>query len=163
MALWRISNYCDLTGVGAETVSARWHTAATGKRIVYLAEHPALALVEMLVNLRRDPKRVPALFQLLKVAVPEGISAENVDRAYVGKSWEAEQRGTQVIGDDWLAKGESALLRIPAAPAPESWNYLLNPLHSDAREIQIEWRRWIAYDERLLGFRERADPARADS
>ena len=154
-SLWRISIRCDLEGLGGELSDGRWHIAAPGKRIVYTSEHPALALIETLVNTRGDPNRVPSVFQLLKIAVPEGMSANNVDRVHLGDGWEAERSGTQVIGDLWLTEGKSALLRVPAAPAPESWNYLLNPLHPDARQIKIEWCRWITYDDRLFGFRER--------
>ncbi len=43
MILWRISNHDDLVGLGGEKADGRWHSAARGKRIVYLSEHPALA------------------------------------------------------------------------------------------------------------------------
>ena len=36
--LWRISARRDLEGLGGEKADGRWHTAARGKRIVYLAE-----------------------------------------------------------------------------------------------------------------------------
>jgi RES domain-containing protein len=155
MKLWRISNYCDLSGVGAQTVSARWHTAGEEKRVVHLAEHPALALVEILVNLKGNPKQLPSVFQLLKVNAAPETTTEHVDQADLGDGWERDQARTQRIGDAWLAKASSALLRVPAAPSPESWNYLLNPLHLEAGRLHIEWCRWIAYDSRLFGFREK--------
>jgi hypothetical protein len=33
---------------------------------------------------------------------------------------------------------------------PESWNYLLNPLHPDAAKLQMEWATHITYDNRLF-------------
>ncbi|MEA2543931.1 MAG: hypothetical protein QOH35_5297, partial [Acidobacteriaceae bacterium] len=45
--LWRISNHCDLQGMGGEKTDGRWHTAKRGKRIVYLSDYPALALIEV--------------------------------------------------------------------------------------------------------------------
>jgi RES domain-containing protein len=154
MTLWRISSYCDLAGVGAETVSARWHTAGPGKRIVYTAEHPALALVEILVNLRNMPRQLPSVFQLLKITAPEETLIERIDLARLGDGWESEQSKTQGIGDEWLGSMKSALLGVPSAPSPESTNYLLNPLHPDTRQVKIEWCRWISYDRRLIGFHE---------
>jgi RES domain-containing protein len=68
--LWRISNRCDLEGVGGEKADGRWHTAARGKRIVYLSEHPAVALVEVLANLHTNPKLFPDSYQLIKVMTP---------------------------------------------------------------------------------------------
>jgi RES domain-containing protein len=57
--LWRISNRCDLDGVGGEKADGRWHTAARGKRIVYLSELPAVALVEVLANLHANRNSLP--------------------------------------------------------------------------------------------------------
>ena len=57
---------------------------------------------------------------------------------------------TKSIGDSWLAGGDSALLAVPSVPSPESVNYLFNPLHLDAKGVEIEWCRWIKYDKRLF-------------
>jgi RES domain-containing protein len=153
--LWRISIRCDLEGLGGEYSDGRWHTAAPGKRLVYLSEHPALALLETLVNMRGEPNQIPSTFQLLKVIVPERIVTKELDRMQLRINWDRSRAATQTFGDTWLAEAKSALLRIPAAPAPESWNYLLNPLHPEASLIEIDWCRRITYDNRLLGFRER--------
>ncbi len=77
-ALWRISNHGDLVGLGGERADGRWHSAGRGKRIVYLSEHPALALVEVLANLKGNPRLFPESYQMLRVEVPEGISSGTV-------------------------------------------------------------------------------------
>ncbi|HEY6852191.1 MAG TPA: RES family NAD+ phosphorylase [Terracidiphilus sp.] len=64
MILWRISNYADLLGIGAMEASARWHTA--GRPLVYLAETPSSALLEILVHLEADDDDRPDSCQLLK-------------------------------------------------------------------------------------------------
>jgi RES domain-containing protein len=143
MVLWRISNHPDLTGLGGERSDGRWHTAARGKRIVYLSEHPAVALVETLANLRGNPALFPERFQLLKVTLPDAAACPTIEAA--GSIAE-----TQAAGDAWLAGSATALLRVPSVPSPESWNYLLNPLHADARQVVVEWARSIAYDRRLF-------------
>ena len=147
--LWRISNHRDLTGLGGERSDGRWHTAARGKRIVYLSEHPAVALVETLVNLRGNPALFPENYQILKISVPAGTSVQEVGSVDAA----ASIRDTQAIGDAWLAGQASAILRVPSNPSPESWNYLLNPLHMDAGQAAIAWARWIAYDRRLFRMR----------
>jgi RES domain-containing protein len=154
MVLWRISNHCDLSGAGAQRFSARWHTAARGKPVVYLAEHPALALIETLVNLRARPDTLLDKYQLMKVA-SRSVSSTIVEGSSLPDGWRSYWPATQVIGDEWLASGSTALLAVPSAPSPESTNYLLNPLHPDARHIQIDWCRSIGYDNRLFGIRER--------
>jgi RES domain-containing protein len=152
--LWRISNRADLTGLGGEKADGRWHTAAHGKRIVYLAEHPALALVEVLANLHGDPRLLPEAYQLIKIRCEQGMPVEAFDDGSLSAQWRDDFEETQVAGDAWLARGSAALLAVPSGPSPESVNYLLNPLHADARRIGIEWSKWIGYDRRLFGIRD---------
>jgi RES domain-containing protein len=150
MLLWRISNHADLTGLGGELLSGRWHTAADGKRIVYLAEHPAVALVENLASLRGDPTLLPERFQLIKVSTPETLLARELTSRQLSAVDSTTIETSQSIGDAWLAARSSALLRVPSIPSPESWNYLLNPLHPDAAGLRIEWARAVRYDHRLF-------------
>ena len=70
---WRISIHGDLNGLGGERGDGRWHTAAQGKRIVYLSEHPAVAVLESLVNLKGNPEFFPPTFQLLKIGISEDV------------------------------------------------------------------------------------------
>ena len=148
--LWRISNHCDLIGLGGERTNGRWHTSARGKRIIYLSEHPALALIEALANLKGDPALFPGTFQLMKVVGADSIQSETVDSRSLPKQWREDERRTRSIGDSWLKQSDSALLRVPSAPLPESSNFLLNPLHRDAATLNIEWCAWIDYDKRLF-------------
>ena len=150
MVLWRISDFSDIDGVGGELFSGRWHTAAEHKRIVYFAEHPAVALVENLVNLRRDPTLFPDQFQLLRVTVPSNLHPQHLIPTQLGRISPDDLTTTQAIGDAWLAARKSALLRVQSIPSPESWNYLFNPLHPRARSVKVEWARRITYDKRLF-------------
>jgi RES domain-containing protein len=150
MVLWRISNHPDLTGAGAERSNGRWHIAIPGRRIVYFAEHPAVALLESLANLGGDPSFFPDHFQLLKVSVPDGLMASELTLKQLARVKRDNPAPTQLIGDTWLAGSTSALLKVPSIPSPESWNYLLNPLHPDATGLRVEWVKKIAYDKRLF-------------
>jgi RES domain-containing protein len=80
--LWRISNHADLAGLGGERLTARWHTATPGKRIVYLAEHPAAALLENLVHLKGHPQFFPQDYQLLRIEAGEGGSLSSSMRHF---------------------------------------------------------------------------------
>jgi len=149
-SLWRISNHCDLLGTGGEKSDGRWHTAARGKRIIYLSEHPALALVEVLANLKGDPKLFPAAFQLMKVAVRDNVSTDILAPDALPSNWREDLPQTRAIGDSWLARGNSTLLGVPSVPSPESVNYLFSPLHPDANRLETEWCKWLEYDRRLF-------------
>lgn len=150
--LWRISNYCDLSGIGGEKYDARWHTAARGKRIVYLAEHPAVALVEVLVNLKGDASTLPEKYQLIEIDVEDRVF--EACKAFGKNDWlNSAVAVTQAFGNDWLKSRTSALLAVPSFPSPMSTNYLLNPLHPDASGIRVASCKWIEYDQRLFRVR----------
>jgi RES domain-containing protein len=154
MVLWRISNFASLQGIGAEFESGRWHTAAPGKRLVYLAEHPAVALLENLANLDGDPRFFEKHFQLLKISTSgAAIPVARLSTKQLVGIDPQDTATTQTIGDAWLTACASALLRVPSMPSPESWNYLLNPLHPAAARLKVEWAKHIAYDKRLFRLR----------
>jgi len=150
MFLWRISSYSSLAGMGAEIASGRWHTAISEKRIVYLAEHPAVALIENLANLDGDPSFFPEHFQLLRIAAPDSLAVPDLTPRQSSSINPQDLESTRTIGDAWLAAKSSALLRVPSIPSPESWNYLLNPVHEDASLLRLDWARHISYDQRLF-------------
>jgi len=66
MFLWRISKFADLSGKGGELVSGRWHNK--GHPIVYCADHPSTALLEMIVHM--NPANIPESYQLLEDRMP---------------------------------------------------------------------------------------------
>jgi RES domain-containing protein len=148
MTLWRISRHDDLEGLGGERTDGRWHTAAKGRRVVYLSEHPAVALLEVLANLKGDPRLFPDTYRLMKIVAAPSVSVEIAGA--LDEDWRESVEATRAMGDAWLASRRSALLRVPSAPSPESWNYLLNPLHAEAGQLVREWTRWVRYDRRLF-------------
>lgn len=148
--LWRISNHCDLAGLGGERTDGRWHTAAMGKRIVYLSEHPAVALLETLVNLKGNPALFPEKFQLLKIAVADEVYARMTDLSEGDLDTSTSLQISQQAGDRWLNSKASALATASSMPSPHSLNVLLNPLHPDAAKVRIASCEWIKYDKRLF-------------
>lgn len=150
ISAWRISIHSDLNGLGGERGDGRWHTAAQGKRIVYLSEHPAVAVLESLVNLKGDSRLFPSTFQLLKIAIGEAVSLATLSSENLSGNWRENLKETRAIGDIWLVEKKSALLAVPSAPSPESTNYILNPLHPDAKGVTVEWAKQLKYDKRLF-------------
>jgi RES domain-containing protein len=148
--LWRISRHDDLQGLGGERSDGRWHTAAKGKRIVYLSEHPALALIEVLANLKGNPRLFPDSYHLMKIAIDDTTFSKALTPAPLPEDWRDTLDHSRQIGDAWLGERTSALLAVPSAPSPESSNYLLNPLHPDARNLVVDWSKWVSYDKRLF-------------
>ncbi|WP_326430364.1 RES family NAD+ phosphorylase (plasmid) [Stutzerimonas frequens] len=143
--LWRISPFADLSGRGGVIASGRWHSA--GRPVVYLAETPAGAMLETLVHLELDPEDVPDTYQLLRVELPEEASL--VIAGHLEEGWEEDHAITQTVGNQWLEEGESLLLQVPSAIMPHTRNYLMNPTHHEAGEVEFEAERW-QFDKRLL-------------
>jgi RES domain-containing protein len=148
--LWRISRHDDLHGLGGELADGRWHTAAKGKRIVYLSEHPALALIEVLANLKGNPRLFPDAYRMMRIEVLKPVWTATQICAPLPPDWRDTLDHTRELGDAWLAARTSALLKVPSAPSPESFNYLLNPLHPDAHGLEVDWTKWVTYDKRLF-------------
>ncbi|WP_047244613.1 RES family NAD+ phosphorylase [Chromobacterium subtsugae] len=132
MIAWRISRFEDLRGLGGIRARGRWHNA--GQPIVYLADHAASAMLEMLVH--SEFAVLPNTFTLLKVDIPDGL-VQALDPAQLSADWRDDQEQTRALGDAWLAQAPGAVLRVPSALAVEGWNYLLNPVHPDAAACKI--------------------------
>ncbi len=145
MELWRISNYADLSGIGGLRAAGRWHSQ--GRRIVYLADHSSSALLEMLVHMDRD--LMPATYQLLRIVVPADIAVVTID-AELPPDWRSQTLTSREIGDLWLDRSTSALLRVPSAISAKGNNYLLNPEHPDAAKIAVAEIIKAPFDPRLL-------------
>jgi RES domain-containing protein len=152
MRLWRISNHADLSGEGGRIVDGRWHSR--GWPIVYLAEHPALALLEHLVHLEIDLADLPDNYQLIEVEVPDALGIEEIAPESLdagNRDWRRDPGFTQRLGSDWLRRRRSPLLSVPSVILPRSTNFLLNPSHPDATRAAVASATRPPYDPRLFG------------
>jgi RES domain-containing protein len=149
--LWRISNYLDLSGRGAFGTSGRWHTE--GRAVVYLADNPAGAMLERIVHLmdRNEDGILPRYYQLLQIPIPDGVAVKQLS-PLAPADWKEHVEYTRQIGDAWLAGRETALARVPSAIIPRTWNYLLNPKHPDATQIEVTEVIKERFDNRLFRF-----------
>jgi RES domain-containing protein len=56
---------------------------------------------------------------------------------------------TQMLGDTWLRKMETAVLKVPSAIFDLEYNYLFNPVHPDYEKITISSVSKFTFDPRL--------------
>lgn len=148
-SFWRISNYRSLTGEGGLRYSARWHHA--GRPIVYLAESPAGALLEVLVHLELEQDDLPRNYTLLRVTAPDTQPISHLEPPS-GEAWKTDLTTTRSLGDRWLAEAPTAVARVPSAILPSTSNYLLNPRHPDANDVEIAEAIRAPFDPRLLKY-----------
>ena len=109
------------------------------------------ARATLLVHLELSPDMIPGSYELLKIQAPDSVSREHVPPSSLTGEWRTKPAETRSIGDRWLAGQNSALLQIPSAIMPETWNWMLYPSCSDASELVIEWNRRSSLDLRLAG------------
>jgi RES domain-containing protein len=129
-----------------------------GRPVVYLTENPASAMLERIVHMIdldvNEDGNLPRFYQLLQVSVPDEVAIKQLN-TLTPTDWREHLEFTRGIGDIWLASGETALARVPSAIVPRTWNYLLNPEHPDAREVQIAEVVKEKFDNRLFRFNTR--------
>jgi RES domain-containing protein len=147
MDLWRISNHVTLDGEGGRRTPARWHSG--GAPIVYLATATGNALVEVLVHQQVEDDERPLFFTLLHITAPDDLA---IPLLHTPKddAWKLDLSLTRKLGDAWLKSKTSVLARVPSAILPATFNYLLNPLHPDAKRIKIKASHQASYDPRLV-------------
>jgi RES domain-containing protein len=143
LIVWRISNHAALDGGGGLRAAGRWHSR--GRPVVYCADSPAAALLEILVHLEIDLEDLPVRYRLLRIELPDGIAAERLDPAALPEGWKEDVMLTRRLGDAWLLSRRTARLDVPSAIVPETWNILLNPAHPDAARARV-----VAMGEHLL-------------
>jgi RES domain-containing protein len=138
MRLWRVARaaFADLGGEGARLYGGRWNSP--GRPIVYTAENPALAILEVRVHLDLAPELIPDDYVLIEIETGAASISED-----------ARAEEPRSIGDAWLSAGETALLRVPSFIAPRSTNILINPRHRDAAVIEVVGTQPFDFDRRL--------------
>jgi RES domain-containing protein len=117
--------------------------------MAYLAGCPPGALIEILVHLELNQLELPPSYLLLHISAPDRLNIPDL-AVPGGEAWKGDEAVTRKIGDTWLKSRRSALARVPSAILPETFNYLLNPLHPDAARITIAKTRSALLDSRLL-------------
>lgn len=138
----------DLSGSGARIFGGRWNSK--GKPVIYTGSSRSLAALEALAHISQ--KNMQTSFCLAVIHVPESISIKTMSVANLPLGWRAfpTQAILQEIGDQWIKSGRQALLQVPSVIIPDEYNYLINPLHADAKKIKIKNVFPFVFDERLI-------------
>lgn len=139
MRVWRICRapFADLSGEGAKLFGGRWNSP--GRAVVYTAQNPALAILEIRVHLDLEPELIPQDYVLMEIELGE---------AAVTRLDEVPEEPREA-GDGWLARVGTPILKVPSFVAPESFNLLINPVHPEAAIVAIVATRPFSFDRRL--------------
>lgn len=149
MEVYRISQ-CryidDLSGWGAAHFPGRWNSK--GIHVLYSAQSGALALLENIVN---NALFFKMKYCCLKLKIPDSAIA-TIDLKLLPEEWN-QHPAPEILrkfGDAFVLQGRYLALKVPSAILPDEWNYLINPGHPLASDIEVLSREEIGIDHRLL-------------
>ena len=139
MRVWRVCRaaFADLSGEGARLYGGRWNSP--GRPVVYTAENPALAILEVRVHLDIEPDLIPDDYVLVEIDLAETACEEIT----------VLPENPRQLGDAWLADGHTPVLKVPSFAAPRSANFLINPAHVGGRSVAVIGHQKFSFDRRL--------------
>ena len=151
MRVWRLCSARHagdpLGGRGGLIASGRWHRR--GMRVVYTSSSLALAVLESVVNAGRDS--LPEDLIRIEIEIPDRLTIERVRLADLPPHWRTYPAPPELaaLGETWAREMRTPVLEVPSAVVPEECNFLLNPAHPSASEIEVVTARSFVFDPRL--------------
>ena len=138
----------DLSGEGARLHGGRWNRKGTA--VLYGAESRALATVEYLVHIPLS--LLPTDLFIAEISLPRKAEIEEVPSNSLPANWATYPPPSVLteIGQEWIMRNESLVLRLPSAVVRGEFNLLINPKHEHAKDIEIVSIEPMAIDERLV-------------
>jgi RES domain-containing protein len=144
--LWRISNHIDLSGRGGLLAAGRWHRLGTP--VVYAADHPSTAMLEVLAHLDLDD--VPARYRLMAIEAPDDASRLEIAAEELPTDWRMNVEGTRELGNRLLYAGAHLMIVVPSVLVRGAWNVLMNPRHPEIARCSVAEIWEDAFDPRLV-------------
>jgi RES domain-containing protein len=138
----------ELSGKGASIAGARWNSKGT--EIIYTAQSRALAMAEVVVHL--SLATLPKDFAMLTISIPDNIKIEILEDKKLQVGWNSFPNSfvTQIIGDDFIKRNETCILKVPSAVVQGDFNFLINPYHVDFKKIKITGQVDFPFDKRIF-------------
>jgi RES domain-containing protein len=126
---------------------ARWNSKDV--KVIYTAGSRSLACLENVVH--RSSLGLKDNFRIMQIEIPGGLLMDEIKISSLDPGWRAYNQYpyTQALGDEWVNRSATAVLKVPSAIIPEEFNYLLNPLHRDFHKIKYLGSEPFDFDERI--------------
>lgn len=149
MKVFRITHKKWSKQLTASGFPARWNSG--GVFIVYTAESRALAYLESVVHRGLADFSIP--FIMMEILVPDDLKIKEISTKDLPSGWneigDLGYRKCQPIGDNWISRAESAILKVPSALVAKESNYLFNPNHPEFTKIKIKSEVPFIFDDRI--------------
>jgi RES domain-containing protein len=150
MKAWRIFparfRESAFSGIGGLYAARRWNHLGTA--MVYTATSPALAALELFVNL--EPNEAPDDLLIAAAEIPDDL-VEQLKLGLLPADWrELDNLTCRDLGSGWAESGRSVALQVPSAVVDGDWNVLLNPRHPNFGKIRLAAPKPFRFDGRMF-------------
>lgn len=136
----------DISGTGSKLKGGRWNSV--GLPVVYSSERISLSLLEVLAN--ANTLEELQMLQLTEIEVPDNVPLHEVQLPQLKKEWWKDFEYSQWLGSEILKENKALIIKCPSAIIESENNYLINPLHSSFKKINIKAVNDFRFDERLF-------------
>jgi RES domain-containing protein len=93
-------------------------------------------VLEILVQAQvREPSAL-SRHRFIKLDIPDEISRDSVDESQLPTDWSRRVSVTRAWGDRWIREHRAAVLMVRSVLVPETYNWIINPRHTDAARIK---------------------------
>ncbi len=147
MIVYRITLEKWAKSLNASGYPARWNSK--GNFVVYTFSSRALACLENVVH--RSGEGLNKLFKLMEIEIPDSLEMEIITQSILPENWQefVNLPVTQEIGNNWISKKLSPVLRVPSVIIPGESNFLINQNHPDFGKITLRAVTDFIFDARL--------------
>lgn len=133
-------------GSGARRFGGRWNSP--GVSVVYTAETVALAILELLLHL--GDGGILRSYSLFSVRFDEDL-VTRIQPGDLPVDWRAypAPQSIRVLGDSWVRKAPTPVMRVPGVIYDREYNYVLNPSHPSYSRVKTSGPQPLLMDPRL--------------
>ena len=105
-------------------------------------------------------QKVPRNYVAVPAEIPDHLRHDFYLVTALPTQWRsrAEHRALIRLGDDWIAHGKAAVLRVPSALIPDEENVILNPTHPDFGQIIVQTAQPFRLDARIVTLLDATPP-----
>ena len=134
-------------GEGARRAGGRWNHQGTV--VVYVSESLALAALESFIHLGGAGRCISHV--AIQVQIREDIEIDEISPESLPSNWRKEPPpdSTKLIGTTWVKEAKTAIFRVPSVVVPTEYNYMLNPLHADFKQLVFSIPKPFHFDPRM--------------
>lgn len=136
----------DISGEGSKINGGRWNHISIP--CIYTSESRALSLLEYTVNI--NISEIPRALSITTLEIPDS-DILIINESLLPGDWKQAPvpSSTKDFGTYLLKNKKSLCIKIPSTVLTEEYNYIINPLHSNSRNIRIVDIKDLIYDLRI--------------